>query len=101
MRGTLLLLGSQACCRNTPCAGLKTQETNLELGFPANVVHVITPDSPLYNLSLLEMDTRMMEVSAAQMHARVQTLTQVFCRRLLLQAAGQAAWRRVGGATQQ
>ncbi|GIM16380.1 hypothetical protein Vretimale_19042 [Volvox reticuliferus] len=39
-----------------------TQETNLELGFPANVSHVITPSSPLYNLSLLEMDTRMMEV---------------------------------------
>ena len=38
------------------------QETNLELGFPANLVHVIRPDSYLYNLSLLEMDTRMMEV---------------------------------------
>ena len=38
------------------------QETNLELGFPANLVHVIRPDSVLYNLSLLEMDTRMMEV---------------------------------------
>lgn len=46
-------------------AGWKTQETNLELGFPANVVHVVTPDSPLYNLSLLEMDTRMMEVCDA------------------------------------
>ncbi|GLC38097.1 hypothetical protein PLESTB_000270600 [Pleodorina starrii] len=42
--------------------GHNTQETNLELGFPANVTHVITPSSPLYNLSLLEMDTRMMEV---------------------------------------
>ncbi|GAX73286.1 hypothetical protein CEUSTIGMA_g740.t1 [Chlamydomonas eustigma] len=38
------------------------QETNLELGFPANLIHVITPDSFLYNLSLLEMDTRMMEI---------------------------------------
>ncbi|EFJ41660.1 hypothetical protein VOLCADRAFT_98369 [Volvox carteri f. nagariensis] len=37
------------------------QETNLELGFPANVTHIITPSSPLYNLSVLEMDTRMME----------------------------------------
>ena len=43
---------------HTPCP----QETNLELGFPANLVHVIRPDSFLYNLSLLEMDTRMMEV---------------------------------------
>ncbi|KXZ50139.1 hypothetical protein GPECTOR_17g775 [Gonium pectorale] len=39
-----------------------TQETNLELGFPANVTHIITPSSPLYNLSLLEMETRMMEI---------------------------------------
>eukprot|EP00955_Chlamydomonas_euryale_P021096 223368-Chlamydomonas_euryale.AAC.2 len=38
------------------------QETNLELGFPANVVHVIDKDSFLYQLSLLEMDTRMMEI---------------------------------------
>uniref|UniRef100_A0A7S3QX31 Inward rectifier potassium channel C-terminal domain-containing protein n=1 Tax=Dunaliella tertiolecta TaxID=3047 RepID=A0A7S3QX31_DUNTE len=38
------------------------QVTNLELGFPAHVTHVITPDSYLYNTSLLEMDTRMMEV---------------------------------------
>ncbi|GFR52224.1 hypothetical protein Agub_g14674, partial [Astrephomene gubernaculifera] len=42
--------------------GISTQETNLELGFPANVTHVISPASPLYNLSLLEMDTRMMEI---------------------------------------
>ncbi len=42
--------------------GAYQQETNLELGFPANLVHVIRPDSFLYNLSLLEMDTRMMEV---------------------------------------
>ncbi|KAI8470758.1 MAG: inward rectifier potassium channel-domain-containing protein [Monoraphidium minutum] len=41
---------------------IDTQQTNLQLGFPANVVHVIRPDSPLYNLSLAEMDTRMMEV---------------------------------------
>ncbi|GLI71301.1 hypothetical protein VaNZ11_016442 [Volvox africanus] len=45
-----------------PIDGHGTQETNLELGFPANVTHVITPSSPLYNLSVLEMDTRMMEV---------------------------------------
>ncbi|KAG2443315.1 hypothetical protein HYH02_009382 [Chlamydomonas schloesseri] len=45
-----------------PIDSLHTQETNLELGFPANVTHVITPSSPLYNLSLLEMDTRMMEI---------------------------------------
>ncbi|KAG2443371.1 hypothetical protein HXX76_001732 [Chlamydomonas incerta] len=45
-----------------PIDSLHTQETNLELGFPANVTHVITPASPLYNLSLLEMDTRMMEI---------------------------------------
>ncbi len=42
------------------------QETNLELGFPANIMHVITPSSPLFNLSLLEMDTRMMEVGGGQ-----------------------------------
>ncbi len=42
----------------------RAQLTNLELGFPAHISHVITPDSFLYNLSLLEMDTRMMEVSA-------------------------------------
>jgi len=42
--------------------GAYQQETNLELGFPANLVHVMRPDSYLYNLSLLEMDTRMMEV---------------------------------------
>jgi len=40
----------------------KLQVTNLELGFPAHVTHVITPDSFLFNTSLLEMDTRMMEV---------------------------------------
>ncbi|PNW74256.1 hypothetical protein CHLRE_13g591450v5 [Chlamydomonas reinhardtii] len=45
-----------------PIDSLHTQETNLELGFPANVTHVISPASPLYNLSLLEMDTRMMEI---------------------------------------
>jgi hypothetical protein len=28
------------------------QQMNLQLGFPANVVHVIRPSSPLYNLSL-------------------------------------------------
>lgn len=28
------------------------QQMNLQLGFPANVVHVIRPNSPLYNLSL-------------------------------------------------
>lgn len=37
---------------------MRLQETNIELGFPANLVHVISPDSYLYNLSLLEMDTR-------------------------------------------
>eukprot|EP00201_Polytomella_parva_P019814 CAMPEP_0175042546 /NCGR_PEP_ID=MMETSP0052_2-20121109/2635_1 /TAXON_ID=51329 ORGANISM="Polytomella parva, Strain SAG 63-3" /NCGR_SAMPLE_ID=MMETSP0052_2 /ASSEMBLY_ACC=CAM_ASM_000194 /LENGTH=929 /DNA_ID=CAMNT_0016305393 /DNA_START=374 /DNA_END=3163 /DNA_ORIENTATION=+ len=39
-----------------------TQETNLELGFPANVTHVISATSPLLGLSLQEMDTRLMEV---------------------------------------
>lgn len=38
------------------------QQMNLQLGFPANIVHVIRPNSPLYNLSLQEMDARMMEV---------------------------------------
>jgi hypothetical protein len=28
------------------------QAMNLQLGFPANIVHVIRPNSPLYNLSL-------------------------------------------------
>lgn len=35
---------------------------NLQLGFPANLNHIITPSSPLYNLSLAELDTRMMEI---------------------------------------
>ena len=39
-----------------------TQQMNLQLGFPANVVHVVRPGTPLWNLSLQEMDTRMMEV---------------------------------------
>ncbi|KAF8073224.1 GapC [Scenedesmus sp. PABB004] len=38
------------------------QQMNLQLGFPAHVVHLIKPSSPLYNLSLQEMDARMMEV---------------------------------------
>ncbi|WIA09720.1 hypothetical protein OEZ85_009104 [Tetradesmus obliquus] len=38
------------------------QQMNLQLGFPAHVVHVIKPGSPLFNLSLQEMDARMMEV---------------------------------------
>jgi hypothetical protein len=29
---------------------LGSQNTNLQLGFPANVTHVVRPDSPLYNL---------------------------------------------------
>ena len=29
---------------------LEGQRTNLQLGFPATVVHVVRPDSPLYNL---------------------------------------------------
>lgn len=40
------------------------QLTNLELGFPAQVTHVITPNSFLYDQSLIEMDTGMMEVGA-------------------------------------
>ena len=38
------------------------QATNLQLGFPANLVHVVRPGSPLWALSLAEMDARMMEV---------------------------------------
>lgn len=38
------------------------QKTNLQLGFPANVVHIISPDSPLYGLSLAEMEARNFEV---------------------------------------
>eukprot|EP00879_Flechtneria_rotunda_P004613 GHRR01004869.1.p1 GENE.GHRR01004869.1~~GHRR01004869.1.p1 ORF type:complete len:426 (+),score=96.72 GHRR01004869.1:474-1751(+) len=38
------------------------QQMNIQLGFPAHVVHVIRPGSPMYNLSLQEMDARMMEV---------------------------------------
>jgi hypothetical protein len=38
------------------------QVTNLELGFPAHVTHVVSPASFLYNLSLVEMEARMMEV---------------------------------------
>jgi hypothetical protein len=29
---------------------LDSQQTNLQLGFPANIVHIIKADSPLYNL---------------------------------------------------
>lgn len=29
---------------------VESQQTNLQLGFPANVTHVVRPDSPLYNL---------------------------------------------------
>lgn len=28
------------------------QQMNLQLGFPGNMVHIIRPNSPLYNLSL-------------------------------------------------
>lgn len=38
------------------------QQTNLQLGFPAHVTHVVRPGSPLYNLSLQEMEARMMEI---------------------------------------
>jgi hypothetical protein len=31
---------------------LDMQQMNLQLGFPANVTHVIRPGSPLWNLSL-------------------------------------------------
>eukprot|EP00878_Enallax_costatus_P002547 GHUV01002729.1.p1 GENE.GHUV01002729.1~~GHUV01002729.1.p1 ORF type:complete len:420 (+),score=101.14 GHUV01002729.1:498-1757(+) len=41
---------------------IEMQQMNLQLGFPAHVVHVIKPGGPLYNLSLQEMDARMMEV---------------------------------------
>lgn len=40
----------------------ENQETNVELGFPANLVHVISPDSYLFHMSLLDMDARMMEI---------------------------------------
>ncbi|WIA09722.1 hypothetical protein OEZ85_009104 [Tetradesmus obliquus] len=43
------------------------QQMNLQLGFPAHVVHVIKPGSPLFNLSLQEMDARMMEEMDARM----------------------------------
>lgn len=41
---------------------VEMQQMNLQLGFPANVVHIVKPGTPLYNLSLEEMDARMMEV---------------------------------------
>lgn len=31
---------------------VEMQEMNLQLGFPAHVVHIVKPGSPLYNLSL-------------------------------------------------
>jgi hypothetical protein len=31
---------------------IDSQQTNLQLGFPATVVHVVRPESPLYNLRL-------------------------------------------------
>jgi len=34
------------------------QETNLRLGLPAVVTHIIHPNSPLYNLSLAELEVR-------------------------------------------
>lgn len=42
--------------------GLERQETNMQLGFPANLVHVIDQASPLFNLSVQEMEARMMEI---------------------------------------
>ncbi|KAJ9511232.1 hypothetical protein QJQ45_017180 [Haematococcus lacustris] len=54
--------GCAGCSSSQPALTPAVQLTNLELGFPAHVTHVITPESFLYNLSLLEMDTRMMEV---------------------------------------
>lgn len=56
------LLPNQRASHVSQVDNLDKQNTNLELGFPANVSHIITPESPLWNLSLLEMDTRMMEV---------------------------------------
>jgi hypothetical protein len=41
---------------------LDAQQTNIQLGFPATLTHVIKPGSPMYNLSLEEMRTRMMEI---------------------------------------
>lgn len=38
------------------------QKTNLQLGMPATVVHVVNPASPLYSLSLQEMEARMFEI---------------------------------------
>jgi hypothetical protein len=41
---------------------LDAQQTNIQLGFPATLTHIVRPGSPLYNLSLEEMRTRMMEI---------------------------------------
>jgi hypothetical protein len=41
---------------------LDAQQTNIQLGFPATLTHIIRPGSPLYSLSLEEMRARMMEI---------------------------------------
>jgi hypothetical protein len=38
------------------------QQMNLQLGFPAHVVHIIKPGSPLFNLSLQVKDCRMLDL---------------------------------------
>jgi hypothetical protein len=44
------------------CTSFARQITNLKLGLVASVTHIITPASPLYGLSLQQMQTRGMEI---------------------------------------
>ena len=45
----------------TPCH-LRLQAANLRLGLPVIVVHIVTPSSPLFDLSLTEMEARGLEI---------------------------------------
>jgi hypothetical protein len=76
------------------------QQMNLQLGFPSHVVHVVRPGSPLWNLSLAEMDARMMEVSQAGRQADRQTDTKLHlclsvCRPLCLACVPPACMRMI------
>ena len=72
------------------------QQMNLQLGFPSHVVHVVRPGSPLWNLSLAEMDARMMEVSQAgrQTDTKLHVCLRV-CRPLCLACVPPACMRMI------
>eukprot|EP00798_Chlamydomonas_sp_ICE-L_P015087 gene15087-21141_t len=47
---------------NLKIADMTTQTTNLKLGLVASIKHIITPDSPLYGISLVDMEYKAIEV---------------------------------------